>query len=231
MSTHTVWGHAGHSLYTLHPRERAVEELLPDDEDAITAPFVLGLWNEGGETASSFKAVDANCWTTSPRPSTTSSARLIRGSSSTRPSNDSMRYAKNAPRPSKRVTTVTSRASTRKRSACSTTSPRPPRRSTTSCKPRARPASPPPKGWPGPFFSGCRALPSPLTCRRPCPPHPFTPYPHPGSPGLRQPSASASPAAAVRCPRTVYHPSASAATRPRRAPHTPSPQSRILRSQ
>ena len=49
MSTHTVWGHAGHSLYTLHSRERAVEELLPDDEDAITAPFVLGLWNEGGD--------------------------------------------------------------------------------------------------------------------------------------------------------------------------------------
>jgi len=49
ISTHTVWGHAGHSLYTLHPRQRAVEELLPDDEDGITAPFVLGLWNEGGD--------------------------------------------------------------------------------------------------------------------------------------------------------------------------------------
>ena len=45
MSNHIEWGNAADSLYTLYTRERAIEELLPDDEDAITAPFVLGLWN------------------------------------------------------------------------------------------------------------------------------------------------------------------------------------------
>ncbi|MBZ4522188.1 MULTISPECIES: hypothetical protein [Mycobacterium avium complex (MAC)] len=49
MSNHIEWGHAAHSLYTLHPRERAIEELQPDDEDELTAPFVLGLWNENGD--------------------------------------------------------------------------------------------------------------------------------------------------------------------------------------
>jgi hypothetical protein len=49
MSNHIEWGHAAHSLYTLHPRERAIEELSPDDEDELTAPFVLGLWNENGD--------------------------------------------------------------------------------------------------------------------------------------------------------------------------------------
>lgn len=49
MSNHIEWGHAAHSLYTLHPRERAIEELHPDDEDELTAPFVLGLWNENGD--------------------------------------------------------------------------------------------------------------------------------------------------------------------------------------
>lgn len=49
MSNHIEWGHAAHSLYTLHPRERAIEELHPVDEDALTAPFVLGLWNENGD--------------------------------------------------------------------------------------------------------------------------------------------------------------------------------------
>lgn len=49
MSNHTEWGHARHSLYTLHPRELAVEELRPADDGEITAPFVLGVWNENGD--------------------------------------------------------------------------------------------------------------------------------------------------------------------------------------
>lgn len=49
MSNHTEWGHAAHSLYTLHARQRAIEELQPADDDEITAPFVLGLWNESGD--------------------------------------------------------------------------------------------------------------------------------------------------------------------------------------
>ncbi|MEE6140399.1 hypothetical protein SKC41_29310 [Mycobacterium sp. 050128] len=49
MSNHTEWGHAAPSLYTLHPRQRAIEELHPADEDELTAPFVLGLWNENGD--------------------------------------------------------------------------------------------------------------------------------------------------------------------------------------
>ena len=49
MSNHTEWGHASGALYTLHPRQRAIDELRPDDEDAVTGPFVLGLWNESGD--------------------------------------------------------------------------------------------------------------------------------------------------------------------------------------
>lgn len=49
MSNHIEWGHAAHSLYTLYPRERAIEELCPVDDDEVTAPFVLGLWNENGD--------------------------------------------------------------------------------------------------------------------------------------------------------------------------------------
>ena len=49
MSNNIEWGHAAHSLYTLYSRDRAIEELCPVDEDEITAPFVLGLWNENGD--------------------------------------------------------------------------------------------------------------------------------------------------------------------------------------
>jgi hypothetical protein len=49
MSDHTEWGHASEALYTLHPRERAVEELRADDADEITCPYVLGLWNQAGD--------------------------------------------------------------------------------------------------------------------------------------------------------------------------------------
>ena len=49
MSNHTVWGVASSALYTLHPRERALEELRPDDEDELSGPLVLGLWNENGD--------------------------------------------------------------------------------------------------------------------------------------------------------------------------------------
>lgn len=49
MSNHTEWGHASDALYTLHTREQALEELLPDDEDSITSPYVLGLWNGNGD--------------------------------------------------------------------------------------------------------------------------------------------------------------------------------------
>jgi hypothetical protein len=41
--------HAAHSLYTLHTREQAIEELAPVDQDEVSAPFVLGLWNENGD--------------------------------------------------------------------------------------------------------------------------------------------------------------------------------------
>jgi hypothetical protein len=49
MSDHTEWGHASEALYTLHPRELAVEELRADDADEITCPYVLGLWNQAGD--------------------------------------------------------------------------------------------------------------------------------------------------------------------------------------
>ncbi|WAJ47980.1 hypothetical protein OK015_28960 (plasmid) [Mycobacterium sp. Aquia_216] len=49
MSNHTEWGRAAHSLYTVRPRQRAMEELSPDDDHELTAPYVLGLWNENGD--------------------------------------------------------------------------------------------------------------------------------------------------------------------------------------
>jgi hypothetical protein len=49
MSNDYEWGDADGALYELHTRARALEELLPDDEDQITKPFVLGLWNENGD--------------------------------------------------------------------------------------------------------------------------------------------------------------------------------------
>ena len=49
MSDHTEWGHASDALYTLHPRERAAEELRADNAHEITCPYVLGLWNQAGD--------------------------------------------------------------------------------------------------------------------------------------------------------------------------------------
>ena len=49
MSDHTEWGHAGDALYTLHPRERAAEELRAENADEITCPYVVGLWNQTGD--------------------------------------------------------------------------------------------------------------------------------------------------------------------------------------
>jgi hypothetical protein len=49
MSNNIEWGHAADSLYTLHTRQRAIEEFHPHDEDELTAPFILGLWNENGD--------------------------------------------------------------------------------------------------------------------------------------------------------------------------------------
>ena len=49
MSDHTEWGHASEALYTLHPRERAAEELRADNADEITCPYVVGLWNQTGD--------------------------------------------------------------------------------------------------------------------------------------------------------------------------------------
>lgn len=49
MSNHIEWGHAAHSLYTLHTRTRGIEELLPDKDNELTEPYVLGLWNENGD--------------------------------------------------------------------------------------------------------------------------------------------------------------------------------------
>jgi len=49
MSDHTEWGHASEALYTLHPRERAAEELRAENADEITCPYVVGLWNQTGD--------------------------------------------------------------------------------------------------------------------------------------------------------------------------------------
>jgi hypothetical protein len=49
MSDHTDWGHASDALYTLHPRERAAEELRAENADEITCPYVVGLWNQTGD--------------------------------------------------------------------------------------------------------------------------------------------------------------------------------------
>ena len=46
MGKHIECGHASDALYTLHPRERALEELR---EEHITSPYVLGLWNWVGD--------------------------------------------------------------------------------------------------------------------------------------------------------------------------------------
>lgn len=43
------WGRAAHSLYSLYTRQQAINELHPDAEDELTAPFLLGLWNENGD--------------------------------------------------------------------------------------------------------------------------------------------------------------------------------------
>jgi hypothetical protein len=49
MSNNYEWGDAEGALFDLHTRARALEELLPDDEDQVTQPFVLGLWNGNGD--------------------------------------------------------------------------------------------------------------------------------------------------------------------------------------
>jgi hypothetical protein len=49
MSDHTDWGHASDALYTLHPRERAAEELRAENADEITGRYVVGLWNQTGD--------------------------------------------------------------------------------------------------------------------------------------------------------------------------------------
>jgi hypothetical protein len=49
MSSHTEWGHAAHALYTLHPRDRVGEELQPADLDAVSEPYVLGIWTQNGD--------------------------------------------------------------------------------------------------------------------------------------------------------------------------------------
>lgn len=49
MSNRTEWGHIAPALYTLHPRDRVADELRPDDPDAITASFVVGIWTENGD--------------------------------------------------------------------------------------------------------------------------------------------------------------------------------------
>jgi hypothetical protein len=48
MSNHIEWGYVETALYTLHLRERVADELRPDVND-ITAPYVLGIWNESGD--------------------------------------------------------------------------------------------------------------------------------------------------------------------------------------
>lgn len=48
MSNNYEWGLADGALYEIRTREKAIEELLPEDEE-ITKPYVLGLWNSNGD--------------------------------------------------------------------------------------------------------------------------------------------------------------------------------------
>lgn len=47
MNNHIETADASCAVYTLHPRDRAVEEL--GEEHIITSPYVLGLWNWVGD--------------------------------------------------------------------------------------------------------------------------------------------------------------------------------------
>ncbi|WP_205878848.1 hypothetical protein [Mycobacterium camsae] len=49
MSNHIEWGTAAGALYTVHTRENGIEHLRPDDEDDLTSPYILGLWNGNGD--------------------------------------------------------------------------------------------------------------------------------------------------------------------------------------
>ncbi|KQH79962.1 hypothetical protein AO501_07335 [Mycobacterium gordonae] len=49
MSNHVEWGTAAGALYTLRTRDSGIEELRPDDEDDLTSPYILGLWNGNGD--------------------------------------------------------------------------------------------------------------------------------------------------------------------------------------
>jgi len=49
MSNHIEWGTAAGALYTLHTRQNGFEELRAVDEDDLTWPYILGLWNGNGD--------------------------------------------------------------------------------------------------------------------------------------------------------------------------------------
>ena len=149
MSDHTEWGHASEALYTLHPRERAAEELRAENADEITCPYVVGLWNQTGDGL----ALQGT------RRELLTYLRLVieHVERETEPRGELDQSAAPRLRP---ATTPQSRASTSKRSASSTTSPTPPRSSTTSCKHTHRgPVTSCPRRWPGPpfFFRDLRA--------------------------------------------------------------------------
>ena len=132
MSNHTEWGHASAALYTLRKANPADLHYQPD-EPAHT----LGLFTAGGDgLALQGTRREILDYLQLGHP-VRSNAKPIHAPSSTKPSNDSTRYDKNAPPPSTTPTTApaTSLASTSKKSTFSTMSPKPPNTSTTSSLP------------------------------------------------------------------------------------------------
>ena len=45
MSNHIEFGHAAQGLAAIYTRDQAIEELLLEDDDEETEPFILCLWN------------------------------------------------------------------------------------------------------------------------------------------------------------------------------------------
>ena len=115
MTNHTVWGHASDALYTLHTKNAAEMEYTPDEP--IHSQFVLGLFNAAGDGIALGRtrrelltylrtAIEHIERETDPRGELDQVLRRLH----------TLRHA-----------------STRTKSACSTTSPTPPKSSTTSC--------------------------------------------------------------------------------------------------
>ena len=133
--------------YTLHPRDRALEEL---GEEHITSP--LGLWNWVGDGL----ALQGT------RRELLTYLRLVIEHVDAKPTRASTKRcagcthcAPSAPPPSRPATTPQSRASTSRKSACSTTSPTPQRSSNDLTRNPRTPARPTPTtpGLRAPSFS------------------------------------------------------------------------------